>query len=249
MRNVFHSLIFMFAVSTVSLEAAEETFILIDAKTGDVVKELGLIDKRVTPCSTFKIPLSLMGYDAEILQNEEIPVWPFQSNYVNYRPSWQSSHDPRSWIKNSCVWYSQVLAEQLGSDKIEQYLKVFEYGNQDMTGGLTNFWLESSLKISPKEQVIFLRKFLNNDFPLTNHALKTTRDILFIGTLENEYKLYGKTGFGQTFDDESTEIGWFIGWVEKEEDSLIFAYNIQDIQVDPSKRIPRVKRLLLDHTN
>lgn len=45
------------------------------------IKQEGDCQTRYTPQSTFKIALSLMGYDAGILENEVRPEWPFKKNY------------------------------------------------------------------------------------------------------------------------------------------------------------------------
>lgn len=48
--------------------AVEESFLLINGTTDEIVTELGPnINKQISPCSTFKIPLSLMGYPVVIL--------------------------------------------------------------------------------------------------------------------------------------------------------------------------------------
>ena len=51
------------------------------------------------------------------------------------------------------MWLSQLLTPQLEMPKIKNYLQKFNYGNQDFSAdvgknnGLTNAWLNSSLKI------------------------------------------------------------------------------------------------------
>ncbi len=63
--------------------AAEESFLLINGTTDAIVTELGPnINKQMSPCSTFKIPLSLMGYDALVLKDETNPIWDFQEGMM-----------------------------------------------------------------------------------------------------------------------------------------------------------------------
>src|SRR5215469_5009547 len=121
--------------------STEETFLLINGVSNEKVLELGPhINKRVTPCSTFKIALSLMGYDKEILKDEKTPTWSFQEGYDNFLESWKNPQTPQSWMKTSCVWFSRVLATQLGLENMQEYLALLEYGNQDISGGLTKAW-------------------------------------------------------------------------------------------------------------
>jgi len=222
--------------------AEEESFLLVDAGTNEVIFELGTnIDQRVTPRSTFKIALCLMGFDAGILKNQENPVWDFQEGYVAALDAWKKPQTPYSWIKNSCLWYSQVLAVQLGLETIQDYLTAFEYGNQDISGGLTTAWLGTSLEISPREQVNFIRKMIQGKLLISREATLITKSILLLETLSEGWELYGKTGHGW---EGSQPVGWFVGWVEKGEKSLVFAYIIREDQMNPRERIPRVKQLL-----
>ena len=54
----------------------EENFLLINRTTSIVIKEFGSnIYERTTPACSFNIVLSLIGYDAKILQTEKKPLW------------------------------------------------------------------------------------------------------------------------------------------------------------------------------
>jgi beta-lactamase class D len=227
-----------------SIFAGEENFLLMDATTNTVIHELGPhIHERMSPGSTFKMALSLMGYEMGILEDEWTPIWGYHEGYVAYRESWKTSQSPRSWMKNSCIWYSQILAPKLGLEMIQNYLALFEYGNQDMSGGITTAWLGSSLKISPAEQVRFIQKIIQERFPLSSQATEMTKRILFVEELPDGSKLFGKTGlFDQ--EEENLEVGWFIGWVEKEEKYFPFAYQIRAEHINPENRIPRTKQLI-----
>ena len=131
------------------------------AKEKDLIIETnGKCDQRYAPCSTFKIALALMGFDSGILIDEMHPVWPFKKGYVDDRDAWKQDHTPQTWIKESCVWYSQVFTKRLGMKKLQEYVTKFDYGNKDLSGdkgqnnGLTQAWLSSSLQISSE----FFRK-------------------------------------------------------------------------------------------
>ncbi|GAB4184709.1 MAG: hypothetical protein Tsb0015_01060 [Simkaniaceae bacterium] len=222
----------------------EENFLLFDLLEKEAIFEFGPnVEKPATPCCTFNIALSLMGYDCGILENQNNPIWDFREGYAAYFDSWKAPQDPLSWIKNSCVWYSQILASKLGPEIIQNYLQLFDYGNQDMSGGLSKAWLSSSLKISPKEQVVFLQKILREEIPLLGDALSTAKSLFFIEELPSGWKLFGKTGLGK---EEDREIGWFVGWIETEEKCFPFAYNILEEKVKVGQRVPRVKQLLAE---
>ena len=59
--------------------AAEICTAIADATTGKVLMQRGDCQRQVTPASTFKIPLSLMGYDAGFLKDVQAPELPFRT--------------------------------------------------------------------------------------------------------------------------------------------------------------------------
>lgn len=216
---------------------------MLNGSTSECVMEMGDgIDERASPCSTFKIVLSLMGFDSGLLQNQQTPVWAFEEGYDDFLDSWKQSQTPQTWMKTSCIWFSRVLAAQLGQEKFESYLALFDYGNQDASGGLTNAWLSSSLQISPREQTLFIQKMLKGGLSVTSESIEMTKAILLVEELSNGWKLYGKTGW--TGSRSTPQLGWFVGWIEKGDEFYPLAYNIRQDQIDIFARVPRVKELL-----
>lgn len=236
--------------------AVEENFLLINGETNEVITEFGpSINKRMSPCSTFKIALSLMGYDADILKDEINPIWDFQEGYNDWLLSWRDPQSPSSWMKYSCLWYSEVLSQELGLEKIQNYLNSIEYGNRDVSAGLIQpgflypFWINSSVEISPREQVEFLQKMIQGKLPISSKAIKMTKAILFKEDLHEGLKLFGKTGWSGsdiTRDGKTLEHSWFVGWIENDQNFYLFAYLIRDKKIDLDQRIPRVKQLLIE---
>lgn len=235
---------------TESSIAPQECFIIKDMNRGKILFQEGDIDQRRSPCSTFKIALSLMGYDAGILQDEKSPEWAYEEKYQASLDIWKTSHNPRTWMQNSCIWYSQILTQLLGYESFKNRIALLSYGNQDISGdpgqnnGLTSCWLSSSLKISPREQVAFLQKLLKGELPFSSHAIEMTKRILYVEDLPQEWKLFGKTGSGSQTNLDGTQIndrqiGWFVGWIIKQDTTLIFAYSIQDQQ---KEELPAGKR-------
>ncbi|MDX1921294.1 MAG: class D beta-lactamase [Candidatus Caenarcaniphilales bacterium] len=221
----------------ISTKTVADCFIL--KENNQIIQQDGDCESRHSPCSTFKIAISLMAYNDELLINETQPELPFKNGYPDYIEKWKQPHNPSLWMKNSCVWYSQVLTQSLGMNKFKEYITKFNYGNQDIVGdkgknnGLTHSWLSSSLEISPGEQMEFLQNLLHNKLPITLNAHQMTRNILFVEDLPKGWKLYGKTGSGNLLNNDRTEkldlqIGWFIGWIKKEERKIIFVQYLED---------------------
>lgn len=249
MKKTITFLSFLFLLNLPST-AQQNCFIAkINTKT---LKQEGDCTKRYSPCSTFKIALALMGYDAEILKDETHPEWPFKDEYEAFLESWKNPQNPTTWMKNSCVWYSQVLTPKLGMKKFQEYVEKLSYGNQDVSGdkdknnGLTHAWLSSSLEISPQEQALFIEKLLTNKLPVSHHAQSMTRHIVYMEDLAYGWKLYGKTGSGFLLNEDRTKKlelkhGWFIGWIEKGNKKIIFVNHIVDDKKEEKHAGPRAK--------
>ena len=177
-----------------------------------------------------------------MLVDETHPELPFKEGYVDWLEQWKHSHNPSLWMKNSCVWYSQVLVPKLGMTKFKEYITRYDYGNHDVSGdkgkdnGLTASWLSSSLQISPEEQVSFLQKLVDNKFPVSLLSHEMTKKIIFVDDLPNGWKLYGKTGAGLPNPDgtidENRQMGWFVGWIEKDKRRIVFASYIEQDKQD-----------------
>ncbi|UZW38578.1 penicillin-binding transpeptidase domain-containing protein [Rickettsia conorii] len=87
-----------------------------------IIKQAGNCKSRYAPCSTFKIAVSLMGYDDGFLIDETHPKLPFKEGYADYLEVWKQPQTPKDWMKNSCVWYSQIITKELGIEKFRDYV-------------------------------------------------------------------------------------------------------------------------------
>ena len=204
-----------------------------------VIKQEGDCKLRHIPCSTFKIAISLMGYNEGFLIDETHPELPFRKGYDDYLDVWKQAYNPNLWMKNSCIWYSRLITKNMGIKKFKNYLTKFNYGNKDASGdkgqdnGITNAWLSSSLEISPEEQIVFLQNLLDNKLPVGTKAQEMTKKLLFIEDLPGGWKLWGKSGSGNKLNYNRTQkvdlkLGWFIGWIQKDNRTIIFTHYIED---------------------
>lgn len=207
--------------------------ILCDFDSNDVLGLEGDVEKRFPPCSTFKIPISLMGFNDNILQDENQPVWECRDEYaqdvLRMLDFWKVPHHPALWMQNSCVWYSQIITRKMGMAGLKNYVDGFDYGNRDLSGdpgknnGLVRAWLSGSLAISPVEQVGFLKKMLAGRLPVRAHAVEMTRKLVRAGDIGGGRTLFAKTGSGYLGPDRSQQIGWFVGWIEEGARKTLFA--------------------------
>ena len=182
-------------------------------------------------------------------QDETHPEWAYQPrpDGIEVDKEKQIPYTPKTWMAESIVWYSQALTPKIGEANFKRFVEQFDYGNKDISGdkgkgnGLTNAWLSSSLKISPYEQLVFLRKIVNRKLPLTPHTYEMTQNILYVDDIEGGWKYYGKTGKGEEFNADGTpnmdkQFGWFVGWIQKGDHKTVFAFNMKDAKAVPSMK-------------
>jgi beta-lactamase class D len=176
MRYRYSAAVLLLAAS--GCHAAEVCTILADAASGKTLMQRGDCGRRVTPASTLKIPLSLMGYDAGFLKDTKV---------------WYSQQITRSLGMPRFAAYTRQFgfgnADLSGDPKHD---------------GLTLSWINSSLKISPLEQTAFLARLVNRKLGVSAHAYDMTARLTEYGTLAG-WKVNGKTGSGGDF---GWYVGW-----------------------------------------
>jgi len=213
-----------------------------DADSGKVLLQRGpACSERVTPASTFKLAISLMGYDAGVLKDAAQPALPYQAGYPDWGgDAWRRDITPATWIRDSVFWYSQQVVKRVGQERFAQYVKAFRYGNADVSAvpvddpGQNGVWVMSSLRISPEEQLAFMRKIVRRQLPVSAHAFDMTALIASYGAPVDGWAVHGKTGTGSPGADNrydaSRAYGWYVGWATKGGRRVVFARLIQDEQ-------------------
>jgi beta-lactamase class D len=175
-------------------------------------------EKRFCPASTFKIPNSIIGLETGAIDPEEKFKWDGKQRAI---PSWNQDHVLKSAYHHSVVPYYKDLARKVGEKKMRTYLKKFEYGNMDCSGKIDEFWLNGVLEISQKEQIEFLKKLFDKKLGLSKRTDSIMNDIMVFKKTDN-YIIRAKTG--ASLHDK---VGWFVGWVEIDENVYFFANNIE----------------------
>jgi len=220
-----------------SQTAIAKTTCFIAVEDGEIIEKTGNCAERFPPCSTFKVPLAVMGFDSGILKDAKNPVWKYQEGFTKFLKVWEEDHWPQKWLKNSCVWYSQEMNKKMGMEKFAKYIEDFNYGNMDVSGdegknnGLTHSWLSSSLQISPMEQISFLEQLLSGKLAVSKDAHEKTIQSIESFPFEKDWTLHGKTGSGYKGAPEN-KIGWYIGWLENGDRKIIFVHLIEGQKIN-----------------
>lgn len=171
------------------------------------------------PASTFKIPNSIIAFETGVVSDTEMMLkWDGTQRSV---PEWNQDMTLRRAIQVSCVPCYQWIARNIGESRMTEWLGRLEYGNQDISGGIDRFWLVGGLRMTPVEQLDFLRRLDLGRLPIQ----PATRDnVIELITLDvtDVYVLRGKTGAAMGPEDPEN-ILWFVGWVERDARRVYFA--------------------------
>lgn len=201
-----------------------------------------LSEQRISPDSTFKIYSALFALEENIITpDSSFQKWDKTKQVFD---SWNQDQTLATAMRDSVNWYFQNLDKQLGPAALYSYYHKISYGNCDLTGGTEQYWAESSLKISPVEQVLRLSDLLKNKWNFQEQNINAVKDSLFISDTPVG-KLYGKTGTGSVNGQNVN--GWFVGFLENNESIYCFATNLQNSQIGTGGRASEITMHILNH--
>lgn len=222
-------------------EGYQGCFVLLDVSGNrQLVYNAAQARKRLSPCSTFKIPNSLIGLETGVIVDADFHLeW---DGEIRDREVLNQDHTLRTAIAESVVWYYQELARRVGAERMQRFVGDLGYGNQDISSGLTSFWLGGSLEISALEQLDFLHRLQRGELPFSPRSIAIVQEIMILRQTE-AYTFRGKTG---SYRGESSDFGWFVGYLERGERVHVFAANIEG-QTAWGTKARRITERILDH--
>lgn len=198
------------------------------------------------PASTFKILNSLIALENQVISHEiAILTWDGIEREI---PQWNRDLNMTEAFKLSAVWFYQVLARRVGYEKMQQWVAKAGYGNQKIGRAeeIDRFWLEGELRITPQEQIQFLRRFYNNDLPFSERSLSIVKDIMIVEQTP-DYTLRGKSGWVGFGNNTTPQIGWYVGYLEQANNVYFFSINIDiNTDKDPAARMELIRLCLKD---
>lgn len=175
-----------------------------------LVANLELASSSHHPCSTFKIPNTLIGLETGVIHDETFTLsWDGQERSIT---AWNRDHALPTALEHSVVWYYQEVARRVGHERMRDWVVRLEFGNGDIGGPdlVDTFWLDGPLQISPLEQVRFLRRLTAGELPISERSLGILIEVM-PQREHGEARVLAKTG---TCVDESTSHAWLVGWVD-----------------------------------
>jgi len=216
------------------------SFVLYKESTGEttiVGKEDAYV--RWQPCSTFKIPNTLIGLETAVIPDARFSLkWDGKKRDVE---EWNHDHTLESAMRYSVVWFYQEVARRIGAERMKSWVSKLEYGNKKVEGAIDGFWLDDgSLRISTPEQVSFLRRLRAGELAARGENVAIVQKVVpnerFGPTVVSS-----KTGLCK---DKDQSIGWYVGWAEART-RYVFALHIRAGGSELERIIPLRRELTL----
>lgn len=193
--------------------------------------------RRLPPCSTFKIYNTLIGLDLGLFKGPD-ESWYKWDGVQRDIEGWNRNLTLREAFSTSAVPAYQILAHQIGLERMKKYIEQINYGTRDISAGIDIFWLpksgKTSIMISADEQIALLNRLLDGELPFLQKNILILKDIMQVSKTDKG-TLYGKTGSGT---DSNGQLGWFVGFLESKETIYVFACNITGGE-NPSGKVAR----------
>lgn len=212
---------------------------------------------RLAPASTFKVPHALVALEVGAAPPSHVERW--DGTPYPGRPQWTHDHTVISALRPSVLWVFQRIAPRVGAARMHTWLSRLAYGNADTSGHVTEYWLNGRLRISPDEQVAFLRRVFAGDLPVGAAHRTAVLDGLAQppGAVENatgvhrldvdwraDWRLVSKTGATRMAD--GTGVSWLVGQWRVGTNAYVFAgaaWRAGDVDgLDGTRAVVRVMR-------
>ena len=191
------------------------------------------------PASTFKITNSLIALECKVVEDEnEVIPWDSVARFVH---SWNNDQTMRTAIRYSAVWFYQELARRIGPERMNEWLRKLNYGNEIAGPEIDTFWLNGDLRITPIQQVDFLKRMISEDLPVKKKNLNTVKDIMIVERTDR-YVLRAKSGWATS----GQPVGWYVGWLEIDGKNYIFVNNLDIVHEGDEKYRMEIVMEILD---
>ena len=177
------------------------------------------ITRRMPPCSTYKIYSLLNALEQGVITPEENTLL-WDGTTYDYA-AWNHDQNIDTAMKSSVNWYFERLDDMVGFQQTKAFFQEIGFGSGNPSNDPGSLWNGTGIKISAFEQVELLVKLYRNDFNFAEENITAVKNAMEI-TSNDTSRLYGKTGTGCA--DDQNIAGWFIGFVETNDNTYFFAF-------------------------
>lgn len=184
------------------------------------------------PASTFKIPHALVALETGVVTDPHAKTPWDGTLYTN--KDWHADQSLATALQVSAVWFFQRTAQAIGRPRLRKFLKAMQYGDADVRGELTTFWLDGgSLEITALQQLEFLKRMAKYDLPVARAHIDTVWDLL----LADPARLQQRLPPGETWPTTTAKlraktgtadgVSWWVGLVDGPRGAFLFVSRIE----------------------
>lgn len=168
-----------------------------------------LCAEQIIPAETFDVLIALTALESVVAKDElKVIKW---DGVVRENEEWNQDLSLADAFKLNSTAHMQTLVEEIGKSDMYHYLFATQYGNMEMGDSVHNFWNDGNLKISPDEQVGFMKRLYHTQLPQFNErSHRIVRGMMFQEEGET-YRMYYK--IGQDKETYPNRV-WIVGTVE-----------------------------------
>jgi len=189
------------------------------------------------PASTFKIVNSIIALETKVVENDST-LFSWNGEKRDYK-DWEQDLILSDAFKYSCVPCYQEITKGIGEKRMNEYLEKLNYKEMKVnSNNLDKFWLEGDSKINQFQQIEFIKRFFKSEIGISKRTEDIMKKIFFIEKY-GKYNLNGKTGLSIRNGNYN---GWFVGYIESEDNNYFFATNIEPKDNLNKKLFPKLRK-------
>lgn len=200
-----------------------------------ITSHFNKMNERVLPASTYKIFNTLVLLDYNIVKDTSHVLKWNGKEYKHFGkkvPSWYQDTNLAQAFRNSTIWYYKAMSNPFELKVYKKLMKKNKYGKvYGRAKDEVDFWNHGAkIGVSAKDQIKLLVRLQYFQMTFKPEHIEMVRELM-IEEKTDTYTLRGKTGWTRSpeknFSKTSTDLGWYIGYYEFEDNSYYFAVRLE----------------------
>lgn len=194
-------------------------------------------DSSFAPGGTFEVLSALVAIETGRVNDQNALIQPKNDSLspISLADAFKTSDHPA---------FAEIAAE-IGKDTMQFWLDSLHYGKGRIAAANTRYWEDSTLRITPDEQMGFIAQVYFKSLPFQNRPQEIVRKLME-KEVDALYTLAYKKSWIKTADGKYN--GWITGWVEENKHIYFFVINAEPITGTPGDNtLVKTAKAILTH--